>query len=210
MSDNTKAVPVPPHAAGHKCDICGQPAVGRLGFALLCLNHAPVFQRLTEYFDTPHAAGEEEIVTSDAGCYHEARLAKGRVPLCYGENHRPMHPPPASQAAPETMPEYVTYWIQSAAYWKPSQKTGTTWRDAMTWLAEDRQRLADRIAELERELGVCKPVYEAAVNWFNFGPPHQLDEEDPGSIVTTDGDWEPFTQTLEDAVDAADRVFHTR
>lgn len=136
----------------------------------------------------PHAAGEEDL-----------------GPEMSNEQLRA-----ASQAAPETMPEYVTYWIQSAAYWKPSQKTGTTWRDAMTWLAEDRQRLADRIAELERELGVCKPVYEAAVNWFNFGPPHQLDEEDPGSIVTTDGDWEPFTQTLEDAVDAADRVFHTR
>lgn len=61
----------------------------------------------------PYAAGEEEMVTSDAGCYHEARLAKGPVPLCYGENHRPMHPPAVSQAAlTECCPQSHSFPVQ--------------------------------------------------------------------------------------------------
>lgn len=42
---------------------------------------------------------------------------------------------------------------------------------AILWFAATNKRLTDRVAELERELKTCKPMYEARVS-YPYDPPH--------------------------------------
>lgn len=66
------------------------------------------------------------------------------------------------------------------------------------WLC---QQLRTALADIRR-VEMLETLYEAACDWFNYGPPHMIDETDPGSIVTGDGGYEPMTKALEDAVSA--------